>query len=125
MKRDMDLIRRILLDTEASDLTDGFDHLVLDYGDDLAKQVQYQILQLKEAKLIETEEEAGIQTLDYWPTRLTWAGHEFLDAIRKDTLWQKVKAVAVEKTGGLGFEIVKALATKLAIDLALGGAAPG
>jgi hypothetical protein len=59
--------------------------------------------------------------LQHRPSRLTWAGHEFLDARRKDALWQKVKAVALQKSGGLGFEVLKQLATKLAIETALGG----
>ena len=29
-------------------------------------------------------------------SRLTWAGHEFLDSIRNDTLWNKVKGKLLE-----------------------------
>lgn len=39
---------------------------------------------------------------------LTWAGHEFLEASRDDSRWEKVKRLLLEKTGGLSFEVLKA-----------------
>ena len=38
--------------------------------------------------------------------RLTWAGHEFLDAARDDATWGKAKT-AVKTAGGVGFEVLK------------------
>jgi hypothetical protein len=32
-------------------------------------------------------------------TSLTWQGHEFLDSVRRDTVWQKVKLFVAEKGG--------------------------
>ena len=46
---------------------------------------------------------------DYWIHRLTWAGHEFLDAARDETRYRKAVRRVVDCTGGLIFEVLKAL----------------
>lgn len=38
---------------------------------------------------------------------LTWDGHEFLEAARDDSLWEKAKRLVLEKTGTLTFEALK------------------
>lgn len=42
--------------------------------------------------------------------RLTWDGHEFLDKIRRDTVWNKVKEIAKTKSIDLSSDVVKAVA---------------
>jgi len=42
--------------------------------------------------------------------RLTWEGHELLDKIRSETMWNKIKTLAKEKGLELTFDTVKALA---------------
>ncbi len=37
----------------------------------------------------------------------TYAGYEFLDAARNDTLWAKAKEIVIKKTGTLTVEGVK------------------
>lgn len=48
--------------------------------------------------------------------RLTWDGHEFLDNVKDDNMWQKIKALVVSKGGDASFSVLKALATKLALE---------
>lgn len=48
-------------------------------------------------------------------TRLTWLGHEFLDAARDDGRWEKAKS-AISKVGGWSFEVVKHILVELAKD---------
>lgn len=50
---------------------------------------------------------------------LTWKGREFLDAARNDTIWNKAKSIAIEKTGGLSFSVVTDLLLELAKRAAL------
>jgi hypothetical protein len=45
---------------------------------------------------------------DYKPKRLTWQGHDFLDAARSDTLWENAKKLTLEQTGGLSLDLLKA-----------------
>ncbi len=89
------------------------------------QEITYHVKLLHNASLIEIFDRSSLDGHQCYPTGLTWAGHEFLDATRKDTVWQKLKSTALEKTGGLSFEVLKQLATKLAVDIALGGHLPG
>ena len=41
------------------------------------------------------------------PQRLTYSGHQFLDAARSDTVWQKAKSLTVKTTGTLTLEGLK------------------
>ena len=47
--------------------------------------------------------------------RLTWDGHELLDRIRRDTVWNKVKEIARTKSIDLSADVVKTVA-KTVID---------
>ena len=109
MKRDMDLVRKILLYLEENaDPHDWiFDLKIGDYSD---KEISYHIKIMAQEGLIEASERPR-SDLDYdqWiPHSLTWAGHEFLDASRDDSRWEKVKRLVADKTGSLSFEVLKA-----------------
>jgi len=41
------------------------------------------------------------------PKRLTYSGHEFLDAARSDTVWNKAKDMVRKATGTITLEAVK------------------
>lgn len=45
--------------------------------------------------------------------RLTWEGHELLDRIRRDTVWNKIKETARTKGVDLSFDVVKSIAKTL------------
>jgi hypothetical protein len=121
MKRDMDLARRILLDVETNPKATGHGyHEVTIEGHDKT-EVSYHIQLLEDAGLIEAKSVSNMDELDGRVKRLTHAGHDFLDASWKDSLWQKAKSIALEKTGGLSLDVLKALLVKLATDAVLGG----
>ena len=80
------------------------------------QEVVYHVKLLEEAGLVEIRDLSNLSGLRYWPTRLTWAGHEFLDAARDDTRWQKAKRFVIEKTGSLSFDLLKQVLTKIGID---------
>jgi hypothetical protein len=54
--------------------------------------------------------------------RLTNAGYDFLDASRKDTIWQKAKDMAISKTGGLSIAALTE-ALKVVVKAAITGTA--
>jgi hypothetical protein len=96
MKRDMDLIRKILLAIEAHPFY-GKWNVPLDFGDFPEELVDYHLKLLSEANLIEAKVRIGSKR---WVINgLTWAGHEFLDASRDDSRWESVKRLLLEKTG--------------------------
>lgn len=86
MKRDMDLIRRLVLALDDHD----------DAGNPVVglPSVDDRTFNYHAALLIEAGLAAGSQQ-DYmdgsgvvWLWRLTWAGHDFADAVRSDTIWK-------------------------------------
>jgi hypothetical protein len=82
MKRDMELIRYILLQTEAGQPIVGEKEIIV-----------YHIVLLKEAGFVETvvrNNPLGIPS-DATILKLTWAGHNFLDAARDDKIWHMAK----------------------------------
>lgn len=107
----MDLMRTILLEIEEDEgLGGAIDIKAPDYTPD---QVTYHVGLLKQAGLIEA---ADAGSLDggpaFIPQGLTWNGHEFLDAVRNDTIWHQVKA-EVNRLGSLPIELVKTLTIKV------------
>jgi len=121
LKRDMDLARRILLDIEACGECTGKGWLELKYDDWTPNEVSYHITLLHEAGLIEIQNQRHLDAANHVkPKRLTWAGHEFLDNARDETRWQKAKKIVIEKAGGLSFDLLKGVVTKLATDAIFG-----
>ena len=60
--------------------------------------------------------ELGQGPHDFLVTRLTWKGHEFLDTIRSDTVWEKTKKSFLNKGISMTFELVKSVATDFAVS---------
>ena len=112
MKRDMDLVRRIAFLLEdlgpgvqlGYDKVDGYDH-------DLVK---YHFAIMKENGLLEGTDYVGANRVVDFALRLTWEGHEFLEAARDDTVWKKAKDTLVERAGGLIFDVLKVLLLEMA-----------
>lgn len=112
MQRDMALVRRLLLEIEAH--PHGFVNAgvtVEGYSDD---QIGYQLRLMVDEGLIEGRDATCLS--DRSPRvlvqRMTWKGHDFLDAVRSPEIWRSVQG-SLNKVGGATFEIVKQLATEL------------
>jgi hypothetical protein len=93
MKRDMNLIRLLLLETEGEEPKPDLSG----YTED---QRIYHSALLIEAGLIDGEirTDGNGQPNGTVRIRLTWAGHEFLDAARNDTIWHKA-GERIKKSG--------------------------
>jgi hypothetical protein len=83
MRRDMDFIREILMATEANREIDttGFS----------PEEVWNHVRLLKQAGYIDALVAAYRAPYQFQIFALTWEGHEFSDAMRDDTLWEKAK----------------------------------
>lgn len=114
MKRDWDVVRDLL--TKLEELPNR-DHYV-SLGDfqlsdkDAAYKVSYHMELLIEAGIVEGKmrQVLGGGPINFTALRLTWAGHEFLDAIRNDTVWNKTKETFTTKGLDMTFETIKAVA---------------
>ena len=84
MKRDLDLARRILLELEADPEATGGCAVGLDIEGRETAEVYYHVQLLTDVGLIESDSSMS-NTRDGFvclPTRLTYAGHEFLETSR-------------------------------------------
>jgi hypothetical protein len=107
MKRDMDLIRLLLLDIEGDEKTDlsGFSK----------EQLNYHKALLIEAGLVQgaIANDGGGNIAAVKTIRLTWDGHEFLSAARNNSIWNKAKEAISKANLAITVPILKELLTIL------------
>lgn len=111
MKRDMDLIRAMLLAIEADE--HGFVSKI-EIPNYTQEQINYHAYLLGEAGLaniidMTCNESESPQAL---VRSLTWVGHEFLDSARENNIWNQAKD-KIDKIGGATLPIWTALLTEL------------
>ena len=116
MKRDMDLIREMLMQLETKGQGFGPVQLELPKYDDAV--VRYHAGLLLEAGLARGQDVTTMQGPDFDLYQLTWAGHEFLDASREPTRWQKAKSI-FDRVGGMTFAALLDVLEKLIVDQSL------
>ena len=113
MKRDMDLIRELLLKLEALELRPGtWAHIT---GDDpeiaidgfSGDQIEYHLRLLKAAGLLDSSGSQPMVGVGF--KGLSWEGHDFLDSIRSPAVWRQTKN-GVEAAGGFTVDLLKDLA---------------
>lgn len=105
MKRDWDVIRKVLLVIEESHSARVFFKDLQSSINIEEKDLQHQIRLMEEAGLLDHMTVGEWHNLDLgW--RLTWEGYELIDKIRDDTVWKKTKEVFKEKGVGLPFDLL-------------------
>lgn len=118
MKRDPDLIRKLLIHLEEKPDDKIITELELEGHD--KNEVMYHFILMDQAGLIRCEREVSTTTSDrvirVYPFSLTWQGHEFLEASRNETLWNKAKELIMQKSGALSLDVLKALLISMAKD---------
>jgi hypothetical protein len=111
MKRDMNLIRLLLLDLEAK----GTDSPEPDLSGYAEEEIVYHSALLVEAGLADG---AVIEDSNGFPhsvtlLRPTWQGHDFLDAARHDDIWSKAIGKLEEASTSAPFAILTQILTAL------------
>jgi len=112
MRRDLELIRDLLLKLEplsgprAWQIIGPNDPRIQVEGH-TSGEIEYHLRLLVEQGFVEKPRSGPMEGIMF--RRLTWAGHDYLDAVRDPKVWQKTKD-ATEKVGSWTFEIVKELA---------------
>lgn len=99
MKRDLELIKELLTYIENSDGRRNLSALNIHIDGVDPQQINYSLSLMKEAGLI-TYEGKKLKKVTRFVhcTRLTFKGHEMLDAMRKDTFWHKLIEHAKDKS---------------------------
>ncbi|MDZ4196666.1 MAG: DUF2513 domain-containing protein [Candidatus Izemoplasmatales bacterium] len=116
MKRNMDLARAILFEIETIPYDMNIHEIVIEgFSND---EINYHIMLLNEAGLVEALDLSSHGGLEWKSKRLTWKGHEFLDASRNETIWNKAKSSIREKGLSLSFDLVyKVLIKMMSMEL--------
>lgn len=116
MKRDMDLIREFLLKIEKGEA--DFEFLSAETAASLgsttdcsltteeADHREYNFQLMIDAGLVEGDGTGGGC---FYVNKITWAGHDFLDAVRDPEVWLKAKRGAAA-AGGLTVDLLRDLA---------------
>jgi hypothetical protein len=103
----MELVRAILFAIEAAPSWGSL--LEIEIPGSTDEEVSYHVMLLHKAALVEAVDCSSMARRCWKPSSLTWEGHEFTEAIHSDTLWNKAKTMAWEKTGTVTIEILKAV----------------
>jgi hypothetical protein len=114
MKRDMELVRAILLAMEEH--PHGFaphKFTVADYDQDV---IGHHIWLMEQGLLVTAHvvTSHGDKSPIAIPGSITWKGHDFLDTIRSETVWAKVKTQLKDRGISLPFALIQELAIKIA-----------
>lgn len=117
MKRDPEIIRQLLLFFEEKPDVSLMEAKSIKIDGHNPGTIQYHIDLMYEAGFLscETANSSTSDRLIYaLPFRLTWKGHEFLDAARSDTIWRKAREVLGSKALTVSFEVLYKLLSRLA-----------
>jgi Hypothetical protein (DUF2513) len=117
MKRDIDLVKKILCHLEDSDTV--YTEILLesyspfpDYTDDV---VSYHLTLMHEAGYIQghiaIENDAHI--VDWGELQLTWHGHEFLSILKDKEVLNKLASISNDGLTSMSFSVIKEIAKKL------------
>ena len=119
MKINLDCIREVLLKCESecslNEQLEWNDLNLSDFDDlDYSKQeLAYTIVLLEEADYIEAAINYCDNAIGYISVcRLTYRGHEFLDSIRPESIWKKIKK-RVTGIGNVSLPVIQSLGSEL------------
>lgn len=112
MKRDMDLVRSLLLKLE--EYPHGYPPSSIEVNGHSNEEIGYHFLLMAEAGLIVGNEISALEAASpsAIPTRLTWYGHDFLDACRDEGRWKKAQGIFA-KVGGVTMDVAIKILTEL------------
>ncbi|RWO87966.1 DUF2513 domain-containing protein [Mesorhizobium sp.] len=115
MKRDMELVRQIMLWVqEKPDLNPA---LVAIEGHEFG-EINRHVEILSEAGFLDVmRRKMGSGPDQFFVRDLTWEGHEFIATTQNKTVWSKMKSTYGTELPKMPLDIVKGIATKLFTDI--------
>ncbi|MGE0421638.1 MAG: DUF2513 domain-containing protein [Reyranellaceae bacterium] len=117
MKRDMDLIRALLMEIEKLDRPAMHDLMGSAFPEDKKRLVGHNLLILIQADYLSGVDAHSMTDDDFLNLDLTWKGHELLDSIRDSAVWSETKK-QMKQVGNASVQLVIDLATAYAKKLA-------
>lgn len=118
MRRDLDIVRGLLLAAEKADTElDAFAAC----DDSIEPNViAFHVELMREYGLVDAEiVRDGFQgvTMSATITRITWKGYDYLDAIRSQKVWRKAKDAISKAVGDTSLSVVKETCEMLALAM--------
>ena len=115
MKRDLDLCREILLKTEGHD--DPYGPAYIESEQHSRQEIGYNTYLLGQAGFVELYDNSGQNDpYNYYPLSMTWTGHEFLDTIRDDSVWNNVITALRNQLASVSLRTLHIAAEKYVVD---------
>ncbi len=107
MKRDLELIRKLVLATEASPTAYVRNDIEIEgYSPEEIGYHSYLLVDTGLAKGVDTRT-LGKSSPDWRILHLTSAGHDFADAARDEGTWRKATGLVKDKVGGVTLDVMK------------------
>ena len=113
MKLDPSLLRLVLLEVERLDdgATDPFEVVIAGRS---RQEVSYHVRALSEAGMVKAFDlpDGDPSGADLWMAwHLLWGGHQYLAAVRDETVWKRTLERVAKVGGSVTLEVMKATAT--------------
>lgn len=120
MKKDMELIRKILFAIEDEYVDSVIYNLSIDGYEPEA--ISYHCALLYDAGFISDYDSKNAEgrLWMFGVGRLTWEGHEFLDKIRNETVWNKTKETVTKNGLPMILDVIKSIASTVIASMTEG-----
>lgn len=106
-RRDMEFVRKLLFELERTGPLVHPEQLRWSEQDTV--RAEYYLAILVDSGLVSAVyDDRGY--INHW--RLSWQGHDFIDAVRSDTNWRKVQQV-IDKAGGFTLKVLMEVAERI------------
>lgn len=110
MKRDMDLIRELLLEIEENQTASDFSYEINANLNFDANTVYQHLKLLRDGGMIDGEDSLSQdRSSKIIVLGITWSGHDFIDSVRDPEIWRRTKEGALA-AGGFTVELLTELA---------------
>ena len=98
MKRDIEVVRAILLRCENAPANTTLDQSAFEGISDTATVLEHVEIMIG-AGIVEGQvfDHHQSSSPEFWITKISWKGQDFLDATRNSELWAKIKKACAEK----------------------------
>ena len=109
MKRDIDLVRQILIAAESEPTGYASGNPEIEgYSEE---QVGFQVHLMEQAGLVEAADASTLDSVSPSAILISikWKGHDFLDAAKSNSVWAQAKEKAKTVGGSLTFDLMKEL----------------
>ncbi len=111
MKRDMNLVRSILLALERYEHGYAPDRLEMEGFSE--EQIEYHVYLMGQAGLLDTADVASVP-MTALPVGITWQGHDFLELAREPSRWKRATEKVASTGSAMTIDILKIILASLA-----------